>query len=783
MLPSSDPNFSNPSQVQKQLLSSADQGTVRTRISPIERSTGFKDIIDMLATESFTNAATKPLGQALPHQHAQFEPFSAMDEAYTSIISPKTTDPLMAASQPPSRHQSHSSPSHGHQHGSLHTTPDSKSGYNSPDDYHGASDISVRKSISSATDTELFSDVEDDSDSGDEPSGFEPTEVADLSPANGETLGNERKPCDFEHKEVARNTYHDKDEDTDSDDEHYEPHLYSQPNRVRTFSYESYALEANSPTESQLNDEGFEFHNQLPEERLVGHFNHEALQEAIKDVSPDLPRKQQWYTWRKVMEMLEKDDPNNDDLFDDSDLPNDLSLGSLADHSFGGCQCAGHASKCTCAPGQCACSSCPRRNQEQTATSGEQDEDEQQNVPMDIAYTPITPSFPPILHHPQPSRACNPQPSSNAGIRIPGLEPFKEYEPPAMLQSTVPNEGCTCQCGRSCQCPAGNCQCDKADDSGFPYNPSQGLVSAPNARDLWSNAATTGTSSPASDPREPEARGSAFPQIARALTASTVFSPCDAPTPAPGFRSPLPSPQRDYASVATESLRPDTPRPVGDSYEHGVRASVEPERMVPARYRESTPAYEDRSLTPSPMSKASPADVEMQDSTPTGPGQRYDREASVLPDAPGEYPNSPPGSPGMNVVPSKALPGARGYRDGTGEAYPFPPPPIPVSPTLRPRKQRAASSSASPAKRNTKSGVQGSKIAKSQPKARSVTRKVTTKIVKGKREVTGPKVRQAVDSIEERARGFNETFVVLQRDGTPPRRSERVLARSPSPCI
>jgi hypothetical protein len=741
------------------------------------------------------------------------------------MISPNERQYSIIAPEPLSCHSSRTLIYQEEKEASLQTTPESKSGYSSPDDYHGGSDISVQKSASSATDRELFSGSEDDTDSeDDEPSGFEPTEVADILPAASGALGTEDQPCDF----TSDGLIHDVpssdfgDEDSDGD---YDPEDGPQTTRKRTFSYESYPIAATSPTESQLVEEGFEFHNQLSEdnllgrfnseEKLLGQFNHEAFQDAIKELTPDLPRKQQWYTWRKVMEMLEEPDAahvavrhhsETEDLFDDSNIANDFSLGSLADVSFGGCQCAGDSKKCTCVHGQCGCASCPHREQTQAEQNTlEGDNDAEQDIPMVIGHTPITPSFPPVLHHPQPSRAISIQPSSHAGIRIPGLEPFEEDEAvraqkashqPSKEAPNISSTVCNCQCGQSCQCPAGRCRCapimsDKNQmdhvnitHSRHSYH-SIGRGSAdPDPRDIWSDAATAGMSSPATDPREPEAQGNTFPQIARTLTSSTILSPTDAPTPAPGFRSPLPSPKREAKSISIGISRPDTPRPQGDTYEHGIRQSVEPEHAPPVSYRESTPAYENRSLSPSPISYTDASDVEMHDITPTRNESVHTRETSVLPDAPGQEPLSPPGSPDINVAPSRAL-------DNERQVWAIPPPPVPMSPTLKPRKQRATSGSASPGKRNTKSGVQGSKIAKPQPKARNMTRKVTTKGTKGKRDVTGARVKQAVDAIEETIkrdaeeaqRGLSREYEVLQRDGTPPRRSARVRARSQSPFL
>lgn len=59
-----------------------------------------------------------------------------------------------------------------------------------------------------------------------------------------------------------------------------------------------------SPTESQLIAEGFEFHNQLPEEVQISRFNDKAFRKVLREVQSDLPRKQQWYAWSKAKQML-----------------------------------------------------------------------------------------------------------------------------------------------------------------------------------------------------------------------------------------------------------------------------------------------------------------------------------------------------------------------------------------------------------------------------------------------------------------------------------------------
>ncbi|ETN46186.1 uncharacterized protein HMPREF1541_00370 [Cyphellophora europaea CBS 101466] len=783
----------------------------RANISQPRGSNSSNCVIDMLATKIYTNPAAKVLREVNTQYMAPSDPFLAVHDDSAAPVLAEQRPVLKRASLPRASYTA----SEGR--GSHHTTPESRSGYGSQEDYHGASDISVRKSMSSVTDAELFSDIDDDSDSieeeDDEPSGFEPTEVAELGPMTSGALGPNEVAVDFSSEGLNKHASYGGEVDTDSDDDQDHAHPNEQQSRARTFSYESHLYEATSPTESQLVDEGFEFHNQLPEDSQLGKFANDAFREALKDVSPDLPRKQQWYAWRKVVEMLEQHErghDDEDDFFDDSDLPNDFSLGSLADRSFGGCHCGGDKSRCTCGPGSCYCSGCRPQSQRSEANAHAQRtiEEDQQDVPMNIDYAPITPSFPPNIHHARPSHISQMTQVGIAKDHVP--DPYYDTEESAgphpisisrmATNGTASNPGCGCKCGSKCACPTGACRCAQRDKDVHAATSatitSKELFEIPVKRSAaifdpqenWSDAATAGRSPPPSDIKEPQVFQENFPQIATALSTPSILSPQDAPTPAPPLcspmRSPMRSPERLAHTPATTISRPDTPRPVGDTYEHGIRQSVEPEPLSPVSHRHSTPAYENRSRSPSPISPATPSDTEMRDLTPTQPWQPYEREASVLPDAPDIEALSPPDSPDADVPPMPAFPAHYSSRMATVPHMQHPPPPIPMSPTLKPRKQRATSTSIPSSKRNTKSGVQGAKVVKPQPKSRNVTRKVTSKVVKGKRDVTGAKVRQAVERIEDSVR--NELEIdggVLQKDGTPPRRSTRVRARSGSPDI
>lgn len=198
-----------------------------------------------------------------------------------------------------------------------------------------------------------------------------------------------------------------------------------------------------------------------------------------------------------------------------------------------------------------------------------------------------------------------------------------------------------------------------------------------------------------------------------------------------------------------------------------VRQSVEPE-LPPANWeRESTPAYEDRSFTPSPMSRRGEAsDVEMRDVSDGFVPSQLRRDGSV----------SPSDSPDLRS-PSPRRPV---------------PPPIPDdSPTPLKQPKRGD---------RRQSGVQGSKVGKrsttgAKSKSRNVTRKPTTSVAKlvgaAKQaqarhdaetashtkplpKVAVGKVAAAVKKIEQDVRKeLEEQGPKVQKDGTPVRRSRR----------
>ena len=880
MFPSSDPAIPN--------ISSLDENLgIDTAMPAFPHAIGYDvprnvsaGAMDMSPTYS-ASMKTSPMAQA-PVEMGHESAFAIYNE-YAPVQPPARSSKTasysqLSASIRPSYPES-KSPQHGE---SQQSSPDPSIADGCGEGYHGASDISIRRSASSE-DAELFSDVED-INTDDEASGFshlEPTEVADLPTSASGALDPQDEAIEYSSDYGRHRFIHTDPRQNDSEFHNEDDY------RFRTASYESYP-DANSPTESQLIDEGFEFHNMLPEGRHGNQFDNEAFRDALKHVSPELPRKQQWYAWRKVMEMLDKEAPEHDGLFDDSDLVNDFSLGSLANHTFGGCHCGGDENKCTCPSGQCGCSACPRKAgvssqliDEVNHNKRDDHNDDEEDIPMVIGYTPITPAFPHLqahgslpglgYHHEEDTAHDNANTSAlengnrNCGCscgdncqcpendcRCPKSEHY--HQVPRLTQRGTDVEGsqnhksCNCQCGNNCLCPENDCRCENitetADNSGkvgasqdgqlsigrscgcscgndcqCPENDCRcervdqpttaGLSTATTVEQLfddpfkrpaayfhpqetWSDAATAAQSPAPSEFREPRAIEQPFHQIATQLSHSNVFRSVDDTRPPQGNKSPGSYMSTPPTPLSRPVSRPDTPRPQGDSYEHGIRQSVEPELLSPISHRLSTPGYEDRSHTPSPPSHNTPSDTSMHDATPTqlAPLAPNDREGSVLPDAPSAVylADSPPDSPSFSIPPVPAIP-ANYHTTQPSQYSRIPVPPIPLSPTLRPRKQRANSSSAGGAgvRRNTKSGVHGSKISKAQPKQRNVTRKAT-----------GKKVQAAVNRIEDNVakevqekrvnsggsvRSWDASEEVTQKNGSPPRRSARVRQRTVSPSI
>jgi hypothetical protein len=194
------------------------------------------------------------------------------------------------------------------------------------------------------------------------------------------------------------------------------------------------------------------------------------------------------------------------------------------------------------------------------------------------------------------------------------------------------------------------------------------------------------------------------------------------------------------------------------SSQDDVRQSVEPEYSPPNWARESTPAYENRSLTPSPFSGT--GDVEMHDIS----------QETIVPSGLGREGSTPPPDSETrgSISPQRPVP-----------------PPVPDSGIKQPKRSD-----------RRKSGVQGSKVekraatgTKAKPKSRKPTASVGKLVEQAKKENketvgqegakegrnkplpnAGGKVSDAVKKIEEQ---MKQEEGKKQKDGSSLRRSKR----------
>jgi hypothetical protein len=227
--------------------------------------------------------------------------------------------------------------------------------------------------------------------------------------------------------------------------------------------------------------------------------------------------------------------------------------------------------------------------------------------------------------------------------------------------------------------------------------------------------------------------------------------------------------------------RPDTPRPRPDGRDptpYGyeviqdyIRQSVEPDFPAPDWKRECTPAYEDRSGTPSPFSLSRPeADVEITDIVDHYEPKSAGREMSVPPPATQHL------TTGRSVSPEKPN---------------IPPIPDDSGPLKQPKRGDRRKSAVQGGKVEKRS-VTGSK-SKGNPKRRNITRKPTAsvgKLVEQAKKASaenhddgaegesgqkaGGKVAAAVKKIEKQLEQQGEETDKKQKDGAPVRRSQRV---------
>ncbi|OCT44182.1 hypothetical protein CLCR_00551 [Cladophialophora carrionii] len=510
----------------------------------------------------------------------------------------------------------------------------------------------------------------------------------------------------------------------------------------------------------------------------------------------------------------------------DTDTDTNNAEGSAGERDAGscGCPCGGETSKCSCHPLYCPCSGCDHAEQAEQLRKeaemkwGEGEGEGEGKGDDDNAQAPTETAK-------QHGACCGGSTTQERCVCLPGLcscagceehhvghgqpgmelEVEVEMEPPSthsglwpripeserlfkLEQKRVPDEDrdCACSANGVCHCPSGRCKCRKP-------------LSAP---EQWVQ------------PRE-ELAPLTFPRTAATWTSGQYNHPLDVgltqdegaqtlpdapPSITGGFLHPTATATSTQAAVATSRRqspippsRPDTPRPPADSgastpyaadvlHEYArhsvepepmppsqtdVRQSVEPEYPPPDWTRDTTPAYEDRSFTPSPFSNR--GDVDMRDAS----------GGTIVPSALGR--DAPVSAPDLDPEEHRSPSPKRPH-----------PPPIPESLIKQPKRDD-----------RRKSAVQGSKVekrsttgTKTKPRSRNVTRKPTQSVGKLVEQVKkgsqdagqaegsfeseepikpapkpGGKVAEAVRNIERQLQ--QQEKHLKQKNGSPVRRSAR----------
>lgn len=467
-----------------------------------------------------------------------------------------------------------------------------------------------------------------------------------------------------------------------------------------------------SPTESELVNEGFEFHNQLPEDVQISRFADNAFRKALREISPDLPRKQQWYAWNKVKQMLR----------DGREVAEDTG-GSPA-HS------------------RPYLDDADDEIDRQAITSDSESESEGDASQL-LYKEPLTvftgyPSLQGVTLS-LPAGIDEVHPSETAETR---------HQLEELTDSSSGSLG-PMQFGETQNMREGYQTGSEAFRNG------ETMVQERNRALLSIEFRTPDLGLDTRIHSKPGARLAPDHHTIREIKSQNEDFFADKAEALRTFRSPVrtreSSPLKEVESSSPPLMpgfsqservrRPDTPRPVDTS----IRQSVEPETPRRLLHRESTPAFEARSPTPSPVSRSA-EDVEMLDAANPA---TFSLSGTFLPRS---SPN-PISSP-INVVTARETPLSASAVRSPGREHtqsnspsraphmpPVPTPSIPPSISIKGIKRGEKP-------RRKSAGVQGtsSKVGKS----RNVTRKVTDSIRKVTQKVKaeGLKVAEAVAKIE-----------------------------------
>lgn len=472
---------------------------------------------------------------------------------------------------------------------------------------------------------------------------------------------------------------------------------------------------APSPTESQLAELGFAFHRDLPEEEQIARFGDKTFRKALREVLPSLSRKQQWYAWRRVNEENYGKSINEkcgNVVGEEHKASRDEVKQKSGD---GERKCPGTREGWTEEDGTCEGSLNGRRCgdyadynvHDRPKSVGQEDREglrDGQPGPTELDCIPCSKTF-----H------------------------FQSAENRKLITWT---SVCGCAGDESmCQCSLDSCPCRNRPKIQKPHHRPDLNAEVADRPSGWTGLFSHG-------------------RLVDGESASSIREGLDQ-----AHDVPTPTTARIPGLGMLEQLSNVQPT------QGWIRRSVEPETPHRQLHRESTPAFEDRSPSPSPVSyKGDVEDVEMTDVPPNTTSKP---QCSRLPlPQPTSSPDPHP-SP-MHAVTAPQTPDRPHSRSCSRSRSPVKTPvAAPDSSTPKSTKRGG----------RRKSAVQGSKVEKkSSSSSRAVSRKVTTAVKNAAGNATG-QVKEAIARIEARVQGGQEIT---------PRRSARIktwLEREGAPQV
>jgi hypothetical protein len=473
------------------------------------------------------------------------------------------------------------------------------------------------------------------------------------------------------------------------------------------------ATSAPSPTESQLAALGFEFHRDLPEEKQISRFGDKAFRKALREVLPSLSRKQQWYAWRRVNEENYGESVNEkcgDVVGEEHKTSRDEANQESGD---GERKCPGTTEGRTGEDRTCEglvnghrCGNCADYNEHHrpkgVGEEGREGLRDRQPGPTELDCIPCSKTF--------------------------------HFQSAENRKLSTWTSLCGCAGDESmCQCSLDRCPCRNRPKIQKPHHRPGLNAEVADRPSGWTGLFSHG-------------------RLVDGESASSIREGLDR-----AHDVPTPTTTRIPGLGMFEQLSNVQPT------QGWIRCSVEPETPHRQLHRESTPAFEDRSPSPSPVShKEDVEDVEMTDVPPNMTSKPQSLHLPLPQPTSSPDPRSSP----MHAVTAPQTSDRPHSRSRSRSRSPAKAPvAAPDSSTPKSTKRGG----------RRKSAVQGSKVEKkSSSNSRAVSRKVTTAVKNAAGNATG-QVKEAVARIEARVQGEQELTsrrsarikTRLEREGTP----------------